>query len=196
MENKNEMTTSNIKTIEKKQNSYINKYNKVIEKCNKSAWELAKVVYETVNADDFAEVFGTMTEYAKALNVSKSGLSKMARAYERKLALLENNEEFEKYQISHVEELAVLEVEEISNFVKFEDLHPTDTVKTIREKVKHYTKEFAKDVEETEETTEETTEEETDENYNCMILKYKGTEYQITTDDMIDKIKNLLEIED
>ena len=192
MENKNGLT-SDIKAIEKKQNSYINRYNKVIEKCNKSAWELAKVVYETVNADDFSEVFGTMTEYAKALNVSKSGLSKMARAYERKVALLETNEDFESYQLSHVEELAVIEVELISDFVEVEVLLPTDTVKTIREKVKHYTKEDVEEV--TEEATEEVAEE-TDDNYDCMILTYKGTEYQIVTDDMINQIKELLQIED
>ena len=194
MENKNELTTSNIKAIEKKQNSYINKYNKVIEKCNKSAWELAKVVYETVNADDFEEVFGSMTEYAKALNVSKSGLSKMARAYERKIALLETNADFENYQLSHVEELAVIDVEAISDFVEVEVLLPTDTVKTIREKVKHYTKEETEATEEAE--AEEAESEEADANYNLMILTYKGTEYQIITEEMINKIKELLQIED
>lgn len=190
---KNEVTTTTNNAIEKKQNVYINRYNKVVEKCNRTAWELAKVVYETVNSEDFKDVFGTQTEYAKKLGVSNSALSKFVDAYERKLILLENNPEFEKMNRSNVEEMTTIETEDMHNFITWEDVQPTDSVKVIREKVKHFKNGELEETKETEET-EETEDCEESEN-DLMILTYKGIEYQIITEEMIEKIKTLLEIE-
>lgn len=57
--------------ITKKQENYINKYHKAVARCEKSMWGLAKVVYDTVNNEDFKEVFGNYENYAKAVGVSK-----------------------------------------------------------------------------------------------------------------------------
>lgn len=192
---KKELSATINNAIEKKQNSYISKYNKVIEKCNKTAWELAKVVYDTVNANDFEEVFGTMTEYSKALNVSKSSLSKMVKAYERRIDLLEINENYALFTRTHIEEMSPINEEDVEEFLEVERVTVDDSAKDIREKAIHFVN-SKKEPDETDvvEDTEES--EEVDENYNCMLLTYKGTEYQITSEEMIAKIKELLEIEE
>lgn len=194
MEKKEISATINT-AIEKKQNSYISKYNKVIEKCNKNAWELAKVVYDTVNANDFEEVFGTMTEYAKALNVSKSSLSKMAKAYERRIELLEINENYALLTRTHVEEMSPVNDEDTEEFLEVERVTVEDSAKDIREKAIHFVN-SKKEPDETNVVEETDVIEEVDENFNCMLLTYKGTEYQITSDEMIEKIKALLEIKE
>lgn len=66
---------------------------------------------------------------------------------------------------------------------------PTDTVLTIRAKVKEY-------LTEEETTEEETTEDTKDDNYNCFLVTYKGVEYQITNEEVQKKILAILEFED
>lgn len=179
--------------ITRKATSYVNKYNQAMQGIEKSAWNLCKVVYDTVNAPDFKEVFGTMTEYSKALNVSKSSLSKYYKAYERRTLLLENNPDNNAYSVTQIAEMGAIEIEETMAFVEVEKVTTEDTAIEIREKAKHYLNKDTETEEETteEETTEETTEEETEE---VIYMAYKGKQYTITNPDYIATIKELLEM--
>lgn len=181
------------KQIVVRQNKHIENYNKAVASCNKSAWGLAKVVYETVKSEDFAEVFGTIGEYAKALNVSKGSVSKLAKAYERKL-LLDNAENLESdYTVSQIQEFSTVDMEETEKFVDAMNVTPSDTCVVIREKVKLWTadtEETETDAEKTETDAEET---ETDESF---IVMYKGVEYQITNEDIKKQILAILEFDE
>lgn len=188
-----ENTNKNEVVLQRKANTYINKYNNAMSGCEKSAWNLCKVVFETVNAEDFANVFGTMTNYAKALNVSKGSLSKYYKAYQRRQILIEQNEENASYSVSQIAEFSSIAVDDTIDFVEVEEVTIEDTTADIREKAKHY---LNKDAEETTEETdaEETTEENTID-CDCMVVIYNGVEIQVMSEDKIKAIKELLEIE-
>ena len=190
MKNENKTPENkNAVAITRKATSYVNKYNQAMQGIEKSAWNLCKVVFETVNAPDFKEVFGTMTEYSKALNVSKSSLSKYYKAYERRTLLLENNPDNNAYSVTQIAEMGAIEIEETMAFVEVEKVTTEDTAIEIREKAKHY---LTKETEATDntETEEETTEEETE----VIYMVYKGKQYTITNPDYITTIKELLEM--
>lgn len=188
-----ENTNKNEVALQRKQDGYIKKYNNALSGCEKSAWNLCKVIFETVNAEDFADVFGTMSNYAKALNVSKGSLSKYYKAYQRRMLLIEQNEENASYSVSQITEFSAVAIESTINFVEEEEVTPSDTTAEIRKKVKHYF-----DIYE-EETTEETDGEETNTeetiDCECMVVTYNGEEIQVLNVETINKIKELLEIE-
>lgn len=175
--------------INKKVASYVNKFTKAFESCEKSAWKLAQVVYETVKSEDFKEVFGTITNYAKALNYSKASISKMVYAYERRLLLIEDSEDNAKYQRSQIEEMATIPMNETLTFIEEEEVTTEDTVKEVREKVAHYMDKL-NGVEESVESEETEEVEETDN--DIMIIKYMGEEYQIVSEELLNKILDLL----
>lgn len=180
--------------ISKKATSYVNKFTKAFESCEKSAWKLAQVVYETVKSEDFKEVFGTITNYANALNYSKSSISKMVYAYERRLILIEQSEDNAKYQRSQIEEMAIIPMSDTLNFIEEEEVTTEDTVKEVREKVSHYMDKL-NGVEENADSEETGETEETEETENdMMIVTYRGDEYQIITEELKTKILELLAI--
>lgn len=194
-ETTNKETKKNEVALQRKANTYINKYNNAMSGCEKSAWNLCKVVFETVNAPDFADVFGTMSNYAKALDVSKASLSKYYKAYERRKLLIEQNEENTNFSVTQVAEFSPISMSETKDFVTFEEVTTEDTALEIREKAKHYISHFYPPV--YEETTEETDTEETEETIDCdcMVVIYNGEEIQVLNEDKIKAIKELLEIE-
>lgn len=176
--------------INKKVASYVTKFNKAFESCEKSAWKLAQVVYETVKSEDFKEVFGTITNYAKTLNYSKASISKMVYAYERRLLLIEDSEDNAKYQRSQIEEMATIPMSDTLAFIEEEEVTTEDTVKEVREKVSHYMDKLngVEESVESEKSVEETEETEND----IMIIKYMGEEYQIVSEELLNKILDLL----
>lgn len=188
-----ENTNKNEVALQRRQDTYVKKYNNAMSGCEKSAWNLCKVVFETVNAEDFADVFGTMSNYAKVLNVSKGSLSKYYKAYQRRQLLIEQNENNVNYSVSQITEFSAIAVDDTIDFVEVEEVTTADTTADIREKAKHY---LNKDAEETdgEETTEETDAEETID-CECMVVIYNGEEIQVLGEDKIKAIKELLEIE-
>lgn len=192
MENKE--TKRNEVALQRKASTYVNKYNNAMQGCEKSAWKLCQVVYETVNAPDFGEVFGTMTNYAKALDVSKASLSKYYKAYQRRQILLEQNEENVNFSVTQIAEFSAVEVDNTLEFVEVEEVTTEDTAQTIREKAKHY---LGKDTEETETDGEDESTEETENAIDCnfMVVIYNGEEFQVMSEDKINVIKELLEIE-
>lgn len=178
--------------INKKVTSYVTKFNKAFESCEKSAWKLAQVVYETVKSEDFKDVFGTITNYSKALNYSKSSISKMVYAYERRLLLIEDSEDNAKFQRSQIEEMATIPMTETITFIEEEEVTTEDTVKEVREKVSHYMNKL-NGVEESVESEESEESEEVEETENdIMIIKYMGEEYQIVSEELLNKILDLL----
>lgn len=132
--------------MESKKEKAVARFQKAVANCEKAGWELAKEVYYTTTSEDFKELFGTAKAYAKAVNFSPSAISKMCKAYERRLALeteldgAPDAEEFRlnDYTVSQVQEM--LRVDEAVNldFIQFRVVSPEDTTKEIREMVKEY----------------------------------------------------------
>ena len=81
---KNEITNTiaNVTEITAQGKTQVAKYFKAIETAKKSAWSVAKVVYDTVNNANFEKNFGSRNNYAAAIKMSKGSVSMMARAYE------------------------------------------------------------------------------------------------------------------
>lgn len=184
--------------ITKAQDKYVASYNKAVAGCVKSAWGLAEVVHKTINAKDFSEVFGSVDAYAKHLNVAKSTISKLAKSYERKLLIESQEQETEfpaidgEFSVGQIEEFGKVPMAETMTFIVSQEVSTKDTTKTIREKAKEYLK--APTMEDTETEFEDSDEqEEQDDTINdSMFVSYKGTEYQITNDDIINAIIHLL----
>lgn len=132
--------------MESKKEKAVARFQKAVAKCEKAGWELAREVYYTTTSDDFKELFGTAKAYAKAVNFSPSAISKMAKAFDRKLALeieLESApdaEEFRlnEYTVSQLQEMLPVDESETLDFIQFREVSPEDTTKEIREKVKEY----------------------------------------------------------
>lgn len=186
-----ENTNKNEVALQRKATNYVNKYNNAMQGCEKSAWKLCQVVYETVNSPDFGEVFGTMSNYAKALDVSKASLSKYYKAYERRQLLIEQNEENANFSVTQIAEFSGVSMEDTKDFVEVENVTTNDTAHDIREKAKHYTTPES-NTEETEgesESTEETTE---TIDCDCMVVVYNGEEIQVLNEETKNKIKELL----
>lgn len=178
--------------LQRKATNYVSKYNNAMKGCEKSAWKICQVVYETVNSTDFEEVFGTMNNYAKELNVSKSSLSKYYKAYERRQLLIEQNEENANFSVTQIAEFSGVSMEDTKDFVDVENVTTNDTSHDIREKAKHYTTPES-DAEETEETDGEGENDNTLD-CDCMVVLYNGEEIQVVNEETKNKIKELLEI--
>ncbi len=179
--------------ITKAQEKYIANYNKAVAGCVKSAWGLAEVVHKTVNAKDFEEVFGNIDGYAKHLNVAKSTISKLAKSYERKLLIDAQETDADKnFSVGQIEEFGKIPVAETLTFIEEQEVTTADTTKVIREKVKNYCDPVVES-DESEELEESDESEMQEENTNeSMFISYKGTEYQITNDEIINAIIHLL----
>lgn len=132
--------------MESKKEKAVARFQKAVAKCEKAGWELAKEAYTTIHSEGFEEMFGTAKAYAKAVNFSPSSISKMCKAYERRLALeteldgAPDAEEFRlnDYTVSQVQEMLPVDEAETLDFIQFREVSPEDTTKEIREKVKEY----------------------------------------------------------
>ena len=201
---KNEVVKIDVTKAEK----YITKYNNVLVRCNRSAWELAKVVYDTVKAKDFEQAFGTMTEYAKALGVDKSGISKMVKAYERKLYITDLNAHNEKqaidseFSLGQIEEFVRVPEEETADFVNAYKITSATKTKVIRECANAYLSTEIKADEATEESTDdEATEEsatdemtvdEINEVVNLTIETSDGFYFETQNKQIIERVKSFI----
>lgn len=75
----NTIVTNN--TIDAQGMKLVDKYFKAIDGAKKSAWNVAKVVSDTVNDSKFEQHFGSLGNYADAIKMSKSSVSIMNRSY-------------------------------------------------------------------------------------------------------------------
>ena len=187
-----------------KAEKYIAKYQNVLTRCNKTAWELAKVVHDTVKAKDFAQAFGTMTEYAKALGVDKSSVTKMIKAYERKLYITDTNDCAgievipSDFSLGQIEEMTNVDADLTEDFVKAYKINSATPTKTIRECAKDFLK-TGEDVEteaeelETEaEELEEMTVEEVNANIVLTIETTDGFSFTTENTEVIERIKSFI----
>ena len=190
---KNEVVTIDTTKAEK----YIAKYQNVLTRCNKTAWELAKVVHDTVKAKDFEQAFGTMTEYAKALGVDKSSVTKMVKAYERKLYITDTNDCAgsevipSDFSLGQIEEMTSVEADLTEDFVKAYKINSATPTKTIRECAKAFLK-TGEDVEAEAEEVEEMTVEEVNANIVLTIETTDGFSFTTENAEVIERIKSFI----
>lgn len=176
---------------------YIAKYQNVLTRCNKTAWELAKVVHDTVKAKDFEQAFGTMTEYAKALGVDKSSITKMVKAYERKLYITDANDCAgcevipSDFSLGQVEEMANVDADLTEDFVKAYKINSATPTKTIRECAKAFLK-TGEDAETEPEEVEEMTVEEVNTNIVLTIETTDGFIFTTENTEVIERIKSFI----
>lgn len=179
----NELT---VKEMNQKE-ALVKKYNTALSKCEKATWDVAKVIYETVNHPEFKKLFGTKKEYAKEIGLSQATVSKMESAYGRKLLLADD------YSATQIAEMGKIEDDCLTDFVEVENVSVEDTCKEIREKANDYIKKLSPD--EVEEVTEEeATEEEETEEISFSFKAYIDSDLEITNGDYIIDKKTFNEI--
>lgn len=195
MAKKTEVMVLNTEKAEKLVTKFLNAVNKV----NASAWGVAKIAYDTVNAKDFKETFGTIENYANSVGYSKANISKLVKAYASKIYLTDaTGGQICDFTTSQMMEMNPVDDVDKIEFIDAYNITENATVKEIRENVKAW-KEVenaidvdAKEVEETAEETANATTDATEENMNdIMHITYKGDIWQIFD---YDDIKKIIEI--
>ena len=184
-----------VATMNKKAEGAINRYNKALASAQKSAWNIAKVVYETVNSKDFNEMFGSLAEYSKEIGCCKATVSNMVNAYASYLALPSKNDiPALGLAYSQIVEMRKLNDDEKVECVELYEIDEKTTTKEVREFTNDYLN-AKKAVEDSAEAGEESdSESDKAETYDTdtMTIMYKGTEYNITDIVTINNVLALL----
>lgn len=184
-----------VATMNKKAEGAVMKYNKALASAQKSAWNVAKVVYETVNSNDFKDMFGSLAEYSKEIGCCKATVSNMVNAYASYLALPSKEDKPALgLAYSQIVEMRKLEDAEKIECVELYEIDEKTTTKEVREFANDYlnSKKVVETGEEADgETDIEETEEEND-NVDIMNITYKETEYIITDTMIINNVLSLL----
>ena len=134
-----------IATHEKLREQLVRQYNSAVEKCEKSAWGLCELVYNTTNRKDFNKAFKNDAEYAKAIGKSKAYVSGMKKAYEKRAELLEKGIDL---PLGNVLELVRVDSEKVNALIDKGVITNESTAKEIREVVKNGAEKKAKEKEE------------------------------------------------
>ena len=134
-----------IATHEKLREQLVRQYNTAVEKCEKSAWGLCELVYNTTNRKDFNKAFKNDAEYAKAIGKSKAYVSGMKKAYEKRAELLEKGIDL---PLGNVLELVRADSEKVNALIDKGIITNESTAKEIREVVKNGAEKKAKEKEE------------------------------------------------
>ena len=134
-----------IATHEKLREQFVRQYNTAVEKCEKSAWGLCELVYNTTNRKDFNKAFKNDAEYAKAIGKSKAYVSGMKKAYEKRTELLEKGIDL---PLGNVLELVRADSEKVNALIDKGIITNESTAKEIREVVKNGAEKKAKEKEE------------------------------------------------
>lgn len=173
----------------------VDNYYKKLETCEKSAWALAQLIYDTVNAPNFNECFKSLREYAKAIGTDVSNVSRKCKAVERKMYIEQNFEELPQLGVFQIIETAPIDNEQFEEFVMLNEITEKSTVKEVRDAVKDFCKKAEDNAEETEDVDNTTEEEagETESGRKSMYIEYDGTSYDIYSEDTINKILELLQ---
>lgn len=150
----------------------------------KSAWSLAQLIYDTVNAPNFAECFSSMREYAKAINMDISSVTRKCKAVERKIYIEQNLTELPQLGVSQIIETAPIEDSKLEEFVSLNEITEKSTVKEVREAVKDF---IGKAEEaEAEEAEAEAEAEEAEAKPKSMYIEYNDTSYEIFSPETIN----------
>ena len=172
----------------------VDNYYKKLATCEKSAWSLAQLIYDTVNAPNFAECFSSMREYAKAINMDVSNVTRKCKAVERKLYIEQNLTELPQLGVSQIIETAPIEDSKLEEFVSLNEITEKSTVKEVREAVKDFLGKTEAETEAEAEEAEETEEaEEAEAKPKSMYIEYNDTSYEIFSPETIEKILELLQ---
>ena len=172
----------------------VDNYFKKLATCEKSAWALAQLIYDTVNAPNFAECFSSMREYAKAINMDVSSVTRKCKAVERKIYIEQNLKELPQLGVSQIIETAPIEDSKLEEFVALNEITEKSTVKEVREAVKDFLGKTETEAEEAEaEEAEAETEAEEAETFKSMYIEYDGISYDIHSPETIEKILELLQ---
>ena len=137
--------TTAIATHEKLREQLVRQYNTAVEKCEKSAWGLCELVYNTTNRKDFNKAFKNDAEYAKAIGKSKAYVSGMKKAYEKHAELIEKGLDL---PLGNVLELVRTDSEKVNALIDKGVITNESTAKEIREVVKNGAEKKAKEKEE------------------------------------------------
>ena len=122
-----------------KAQKYLAKYEKAATGYLTGAWNLAKVVCETINATDFSEAFGTLDNYAMCIGVSKATVSKYSRAYELLKVLVEAKPDiFANITAGQVQEMLPIAKSGIVDFVEKNNITADTSLREIRRMVNIY----------------------------------------------------------
>ena len=192
---KNELFVPNQKVYD----ACVAKYNKALEKCESSAWSLAKTVYETVNQKNFNEAFKSQSDYAKAIGKSKAYVSQLVKAWENREILLTAERDF---SLGVVQEMAKIDKLYLNEFCDDYDIDENTTAKEVRECVKSYMNDGVDDnAIDGEIVSEETVESDKEENdkvakeiaNDFMTCNYNGNNYVVSDKKVIEKIIKLIE---
>ena len=182
-------------TINKKAEGVVNRYNKALASAQKSAWNVAKVVYETVNSKDFIEMFGSLSEYSKEIGCCKATASNMVNAYASYLALPNKNEvPALGLSYSQIVEMRKLNDDEKIECVELYEIDEKTTTKEVREFANDFlnAKKAVEDSAETDGESDSETDKEVTDDSATMIIMYKGTEYKICEETTINNVLSLL----
>ena len=176
----------------------VDNYFKKLATCEKSAWSLAQLIYDTVNAPNFAECFSSMREYAKAINMDVSSVTRKCKAVERKLYIEQNLTELPQLGVSQIIETAPIEDNKQEEFVSLNEITEKSTVKEVREAVKDFigkteAETEAEEAEAETETEAEAEEAEAEAKPKSMYIEYNDTSYEIFSPETIEKILELLQ---
>lgn len=176
------------------------KYNKALEKCESSAWSLAKTVHETVNQKNFYEAFKTQADYAKAIGKSKAYVSQLVKAWENREILLTADRDF---SLGVVQEMSKIDKLYLNEFCDDYGIDENTTTKEVRECVKSYMNGGIEneDVIDSELISEETISNDKNENdkvaediaNDFMTCIYSGNSYVVSDKKIIEKIIKLIE---
>ena len=198
-----ELTKKELSTKE----GLVKSYYTALDKCEKSTWKVAEIIHDTVNREDFKKLFTDRKTYAGMIGLSPSTVSKMEKAFSRKMLLqqfyIDSLEEVEsgnvkEYSASQISEISPIENERLEEFVTEYEVTPFDSCSTIRKKVKDFVNESEPEEEAGEEAGDDTEEEAGDdtEMYARFYCYNNGIEYASVCDILItkDKMEKVLEI--
>ena len=184
-----------VATMNKKAEGAVNRYNKALAGVQKSAWNVAKVVYETVNSKDFNEMFGSLTEYSKEIGCCKATVSNMVNAYMSYLALPSKEDKPALgLAYSQIVEMRKLNDDEKVECVELYEIDEKTTTKEVREFANDYldSKKIVEDSEETGEESDSGAGKTETCDTDTMTIMYIGEVYNITDIVTINNVLALL----
>ena len=135
-----------------------------------------------------------MREYAKAINMDVSSVTRKCKAVERKIYIEQNLTELPQLGVSQIIETAPIEDSKLEEFVSLNEITEKSTVKEVREAVKDFLGKTEAEAEEAEaEEAKEAEAEEAEAKPKSMYIEYNDTSYEIFSPETIEKILELLQ---
>lgn len=173
-----------------KAEKYLAKYRTALTRSVKSAWELVKVVHDTVKAKDFEQAFGSLTEYSKAL---QEWSKRMNVSYTLPILTIARKKEIisSDFSLGQIEEFVKVPEEKTEEFITAYKIDSKTPTKTIRECANAYINADKKN-DNGEEDVEEMTVEEVNATIELNISCSDGFEFTTNNAEIIKSIKDFI----